>query len=117
MSSLTLPQLRQLISLVEKREVLQVEMAEIEFRIASALQGKTLKGPKANPSTRTGWRGSTKASILGALKEAGKTGVTAKDLSAKLGLKNQNVHVWFATTGKKIPGLKRFGPGRWALTV
>jgi len=30
-----------------------------------------------------------------------------KDLSSKLGVKNQNVHVWFGSTGKKLKGLKR----------
>jgi len=64
---------------------------------------------------KKGKRGALKELILAELKTAGSKGVSVKDLSAKLGVKNQNVHVWFSTTGKTVSGLKKSGPGRWEL--
>jgi hypothetical protein len=29
-------------------------------------------------------------------------------------VKNQNVHVWFSTTGKKLPGMSKVGEARYA---
>lgn len=72
-------------------------------------------GPPAVKSSRkTGRRGALKAKIVTALKAAGNKGVSVKDLSSKLGVKNQNIHVWFATTGKKL-GAKKVKPGVYKL--
>jgi hypothetical protein len=73
-----------------------------------AKQGKAVK------SVGTGRRGALKDAILAELKAVGSKGIAVKDLSAKLGVKNQNVHVWFATTGKTIKGLKKTGAGVWS---
>ena len=54
-----------------------------------------------------------KDAIVAELKKAGTVGVTVKDLSAQLGVKNQNLHVWFSSTGKTIKGIAKVGPGRW----
>ena len=56
-----------------------------------------------------------KARILAALRTAGDKGVAVKELSAKLGVKNQNVHVWFSSTGKKLGTIQRVGAGRYRL--
>ncbi|MGB7838629.1 MAG: hypothetical protein WBL40_11025, partial [Terrimicrobiaceae bacterium] len=60
-------------------------------------------------------RGALKARILAALRTAGDKGVAVKELSAKLGVKNQNVHVWFSSTGKKLGTIQRVGAGRYRL--
>jgi hypothetical protein len=73
-----------------------------------------VKAPAVKPAKK-GKRGALKELILAELKTAGSKGVSVKDLSAKLGVKNQNVHVWFSTTGKTVSGLKKSGPGRWEL--
>jgi predicted transcriptional regulator of viral defense system len=49
------------------------------------------------------------------LRTAGDKGVAVKELSAKLGVKNQNVHVWFSSTGKKLGTIQRIGAGRYRL--
>jgi len=109
--------LKNLISLVEKRDRLQIELARIESQIAAAAQGSQVsKTPKAPAKGKRGKRGALKESVLKALKEAGKKGVSIKELSSKLGVKNQNLHVWFHTTGKTVKGLKRSGPGQWVLS-
>ena len=118
--------LRSLVSLIEKREKLLGEVAAIEKQISSALGESSFDSPEpsrrlgrkvgntrvAKPAKQGGKRGKTKELILGALKEAGANGISVKELSAKLGLKSPNLHVWFATTGKKLtekarPGIYR----------
>ena len=112
--------LKGLIKLVEKRDALQAELSKIDSQISSAFGGKAAKviaqASKAQEVPR-GKRGALKESILACLKAAGKPGVSVKELSSKLGVKNQNLHVWFHTTGKKVKGLKKAGVGRWALVA
>ena len=55
-----------------------------------------------------------KQRIVQTLKTAGKSGVTVKDLAAKLGKSYGNISVWFHTTGKGIKEFKKVGPGRFA---
>jgi len=69
---------------------------------------------KAAKPAKKGKRGALKESVLAALKAAGSEGIAVKDLSAKLGVKNQNLHVWFSTTGKTVKGLKKTKAGTWA---
>ena len=68
--------------------------------------------PRVRPAVDAG---RLKARILAALKSAGDKGVAVKELSAKLGVKNQNVHVWFSSTGKKLGTIQRVGAGRYRL--
>lgn len=69
--------------------------------------------PAAKPAKK-GKRGALKESILATLKAAGSKGVSVKDLSTKLGVKNQNLHVWFSTTGRTVKGLKKTATGTWS---
>jgi hypothetical protein len=55
-----------------------------------------------------------KERIVGTLKAAGKSGVTVKDLAAKLGKSYGNISVWFHTTAKGIKEIKKVEPGRFA---
>jgi len=113
--------LRTIVSLAEKREGLLSEVAKIETQIR-ALEGskpetgkkpgKVRKASSAKPAG--GRRGKVKDLIIAELQAAGKGGVSVKELAPKLGLKAQNLHVWFNTTGKKL-GAKRIGPGKYRL--
>lgn len=108
--------LRSLLALTEKRESIVSQLEKLDAEITAAFQRSTDGGPinligpparvrggkKAVASTRKrGKRGALKGLILSALETAGAAGVAVKDLASKLGVKPQNVHVWFATTGKK----------------
>jgi predicted transcriptional regulator of viral defense system len=73
------------------------------------------KAAKLSEAQAGGRRGALKARILAALRTAGDKGVAVKELSAKLGVKNQNVHVWFSSTGKKLGTIQRVGAGRYRL--
>jgi len=75
---------------------------------------KAEKVQKAKAPKSSGRRGALKGQILKLLAGAGPEGASVKDISAKLGVKNQNVHVWFSTTGKKLPEISKVGEARYA---
>ncbi|CAN5467690.1 hypothetical protein BH09VER1_BH09VER1_26110 [soil metagenome] len=76
----------------------------------AAVERKTVK----KASKKGGRRGAMKEQIIAVLKEAGTKGASVKDISSQLGVKSQNVHVWFATTGKTA-GVKKLAPGVYRL--
>jgi len=76
---------------------------------------KAPKVPAPAKAAKTGSkRGALKGDILKLLAAAGPEGVSVKDISSALGVKNQNVHVWFSTTGKKMPEIGKVGEARYA---
>ena len=130
--------LESLIKLTKKRDILLDELKKLEAAITSVTSGgksepatvrrrrrstgrRRSAAPAAEIKTakdseaQTGRRGALKARILAALRTAGDKGVAVKELSAKLGVKNQNVHVWFSSTGKKLGTIQRVGAGRYRL--
>ncbi|MFV0415668.1 MAG: hypothetical protein ACK5NG_04810 [Chthoniobacterales bacterium] len=82
-----------------------------------AVKGKKAVTVGAAKATKkaSGRRGSIKGKIMNLLKAAGDKGVTAKEITSKLGIKNQSVHVWFGNTGKKVSNIVKKGPGHWVL--
>ena len=137
LSKITTSTLEALVKLTKKRDTIVKELRRIEAAITGAYSGR-----KSEPSTGRrrrgrgrrrslpaatrarklsgaqaagGRRGALKARILAALRSAGDKGVAVKELSAKLGVKNQNVHVWFSSTGKKLGTIQRIGAGRYRL--
>jgi hypothetical protein len=119
--------LRSLLKLTEKRDALVAEIKKIDSEIVSAYAGKApapakrgarkvaVKTSATPPQRKKGSRGALKAKILAALREAGAKGVAVKDLSKKLGVKNQNVHVWFSSTGKKLGTIQKVSAGNYRL--
>ncbi len=73
--------------------------------------------PKAKRGRKpgSGKRGAMKEQITALLGKAGPEGMAVKDISETLGVKNQNVHVWFSTTGKKVDGISKVGEARYAM--
>jgi hypothetical protein len=129
--------LESLIKLTKKRDTLLDELKKLETAITSVTSGRKpepatvrrrkgtgrrrsapaaeIKTAKQAEAQTGGRRGALKARILTALRAAGDKGVAVKELSAKLGVKNQNVHVWFSSTGKKLGTIQRVGAGRYRL--
>jgi DNA-binding NarL/FixJ family response regulator len=130
--------LESLIKLTKKRDILLDELKKLEAAITSVTSGgksepatvrrrkstgrrrsvapaAEIKTAKDSEAQTVGRRGALKARILAALRAAGDKGVAVKELSAKLGVKNQNVHVWFSSTGKKLGTIQRVGAGRYRL--
>ena len=137
LSKITTSTLEALVKLTKKRDTIVKELRRIEAAITGAYSGrksepstgrrKRGRGRRRSlpPATRAsklsgaqaagGRRGALKARILTALRAAGDKGVAVKELSSKLGVKNQNVHVWFSSTGKKLGTIQRIGAGRYRL--
>lgn len=78
---------------------------------------KAPKAPKAGGRRKGSKRGQLSARILDLLKEAGDKGISVSDLAAKLGIQYRNTYVWFATTGKKNPAIKKVGPATYKLAA
>jgi len=88
--------------------------------VAPAPAAKVAKVAKAAPAAKkaaapvsTGRRGALKDSVIAVLQSVGEAGISVKDLSDKLGVKNQNVHVWFSTTGRKLGNITKVGSGKY----
>jgi hypothetical protein len=130
-SSLNSSTLCGLIKLTERKESLVLEIAKIDAQLSSLILGKTAPvekrrgrpmkkatiAPKKlgdSPTKRTP-RGALKKKILTSLRVAGNAGLKVPELSKKIGVKNQNIHVWFSSTGKNLPEIKRVGKGHFKL--
>jgi hypothetical protein len=72
------------------------------------------KGRKAGGKAK---RGALSENVMVALSEAGSSGISIKDLSDKVGSNYRNVAVWFATTGKKNPKIKKVAPATYKLAA
>lgn len=130
--------LKNLIKLTQRKEGLLNEIQKIESQLASLITGKparttgkrrgrpakakkagrpakAAKAAKGRSPSKRAPRGQIKKKILTALKAAGDAGMKVTDLSKKIGVKNANVHVWFSSTGKKLPEIKRVGKGHFKL--
>jgi hypothetical protein len=136
--------LESLIKLTKKREALLEELQSVEAELSAAYSGekpaakvgrpakvksvgrpagkKTKAAAPAAPAAKVpalskslGRRGALKGKIIAALRAAGDKGIAVKDLSKKIGVKNQNVHVWFSSTGKKLGVIQKVGAGSYRL--
>lgn len=109
--------LRKIVVLSEKREKLLAEVGKVESEIRALETSGSGKGvtirKTASVKGARGRRSATKDRVMAELTAAGKEGALVKDLAAKLGLKPQNLHVWFASTGRKL-GIRKIGRGRYA---
>ena len=130
LNNITSAELRQLIPIVERKERVQKELREIESKLSTHLSlqptTRATRAPRRTRKTRTvrvskqplevkasnskiqqvesksgPKRGALKDSILAALQKADGAGIAIKDLSSALGVKAQNLHVWFSSTREK----------------
>jgi len=127
LSNLSSAQLARLIELVKEKESLQTKLDQINAELGSIETGKALPkrrgrkpgrpaGVKTKVATvRRSKRGKRlKEPLLKALSAAGTSGVTVKELAAKLKVKPGNIFSWFYTTGKKIKGISKVGEAKYA---
>ncbi|MCZ7636600.1 MAG: hypothetical protein M5U12_11590 [Verrucomicrobia bacterium] len=139
LTHLTSAALKPIITLVEQKEALEAQLEEITLRLAAwklDVESKAAKGPADQPTSRTPRkaattsaravatkaagtakrqpRGQLKESVLAQVKAAGSSGIRVADLAAKLGAKPKSLFVWFHSTGKRVTGLQKVGPGRYA---
>jgi hypothetical protein len=125
LSTLTSAQLAQLIGLVKEKEVLQSKLEKVDAALqalesgkAAGKRGRKRGRPPGKAKTGAGKprkRGKRlKAPLLKALSAAGSSGITVKELAAKLKVKPGNIFSWFYTTGKKIKGITKVGEAKYA---
>jgi hypothetical protein len=127
LAQLTSADLKQIVKLLEQRETLQSQVAQVDAELAAYEGGEAAEAVKGKPGRKPGSRaqakpgkakrakrGALKAAIIGLLQGAGKTGITVKDLTAKLGLGYSRVFAWFYKTGASIKEIKKAGPGKYA---
>jgi hypothetical protein len=132
MASPSTADFKAIIALSEKKDYYLAEAEKIQAQINSILSGNSAapakRGRKPKATTAEGQsapakkakvgrtrRGGIKEAIVALLHEAGEAGIAVKDIAEKVGKKAQNIHVWFATTGKAV-GAKKVAPGVYALS-
>jgi len=109
-------QLERVIELIQEKESLQAKLERINQSLTALETGGAVQAtasPRARPGRRKR-RGKLKEGILKALADAGKEGLSVKDLAEKLGAKFASVSIWFYTTGKKVKGIAKVGTRRYA---
>jgi DNA invertase Pin-like site-specific DNA recombinase len=124
LSNLSSAQLAHLISLVKEKEILQAKLEKVNAALQALESGKSApkkrgrkpgRPPGSTAKVKAGKRGKRlKAPLLKALSAAGSSGITVKELAAKLKVKPGNIFSWFYTTGKKISGIKKIGEAKYA---
>src|SRR5277367_1208930 len=124
LSNLSSSQLAHLIGLVKEKESLQSKLDHINAALQALESGKSApkkrgrkpgRPPGIKSKGKKGKRGKRlKAPLLKALSAAGSSGITVKELAAKLKVKPGNIFSWFYTTGKKISGIKKVGEAKYA---
>ncbi len=106
--------LQNLLKLAKKREGIMKALQQVENEISELIHAKSDTGERMPlPIGRMMGRGMLKQEILLNLTQAGEKGMSVRELSTKLGMRSQNIHVWFSSTGKKVPGLQKIGEGRY----
>ena len=123
LNTLTAADLKRIISLVERKETLQAQVAKIDAELAAyegaqATTGKPgrkagLQAKAKAPKAQGVKRGAVTEKIIEMIKSAGKSGITVKELAAKLDVNYNRVFTWFYSTGKKIKDIKKVGPGKY----
>jgi hypothetical protein len=122
----TSSQISQIGRLIQKREALLRKIDKIEVKLADYVPvagEETIPGKRTARLVRLGKTrrtarnrvpGKLKNVILKRLTTAGSRGVTVGDLSSAIKVKPGNIYSWFYTTGKKISGIRKIGPARYA---
>ena len=117
---LTSAQLERLIKLVREKQSLETRLERINGALAALDGGQpaSARTASARPKTiRRQRRGKLKEGILKALTEAGKKGMSVKELAEQLRAKPSSVSIWFYTTGKKVKGIAKIGPARYSYSA
>lgn len=105
-------------------------MDQIDAELGSIETGKPLskkrgRKPGRPPGVKTQEAGVRKSKrgkrlkepLLKALSAAGASGMTVKELAAKLKVKPGNIFSWFYTTGKKVKGISKVGEAKYAYSA
>jgi hypothetical protein len=101
--------LRKAIQLLQEREKLMGKLQNVEKEL-DAIGAKAAGRPNAGQRAP---RGALKEAVIEALKTAGATGLSPKELAASLGVSGMQINAWLASTGKRVKEIKRVGRGKY----
>jgi len=82
---------------------------------AKGRRGGKVGRPSKRSSRPLSKRGELMSRIMEELKSAGSAGVKIPDLADKFGVKRKNLFIWFATTGRRNPAIKKVGESHYRL--
>jgi hypothetical protein len=113
---------KQIVKLLEKKETLQAKVAQIDSALGRFESGEPAPLAQLKRGRKRGQpakakrapRGAVKTAIIDLLKGAGESGITVKDVAAKLGVNYNRVFTWFYNTGKSIKQIKKVAPAKYA---
>jgi hypothetical protein len=117
LTDLSSASIKRLVELVTQRISIEARLKKLQGSIKALVERlpsrvKPVLAETRKPAPRP--RRKLKGRLLKALEAAGKKGLSVKELALNLKSKPANVSVWFYTTGKKIKGIKKVGPARYA---
>jgi hypothetical protein len=126
LTTLTAADFKKIMGLLELKETLQAQVAQIDAELATYEGGQPAQATTGKPGRQVGFRAQPKAprakgvkrgavteTMIELIKGAGKSGITVKELAAKLGVNYNRVFTWFYSTGKKIKDITKVGPGKY----
>ncbi len=130
LATLTSKDLSRVQRLIERKEALTEQVAEINAQLQAIESGAPAPSAQAEPSSaaaeatpnahrpkrrgRRTARGQLKERVSNELKSAGKQGMKIGELAERLGTGYGNITAFFQTTAKKIKAIKKIGPARFA---
>jgi len=119
-TNLTSAQISKIAKLIKEKETLQAKIDKIDAELAATGAGgakPARRGRKPGPAKAKGTRkrGAVKEKILALLKNSGPKGIGVQEIADKIGAPARNVHSWFQTTGKKLPGITKVGRAKYTL--
>ncbi len=109
--------LRTVLRLLERKELHEAKVAQIERQIADLCgEQASSSAPRTQigRSSGRGKRGHVKDAVVGVLQQSGAAGITLKQICQKLGLSQSRLNSWLHATGKKIDAIKKIGRGQYA---
>jgi DNA invertase Pin-like site-specific DNA recombinase len=117
--------LRELVKLSERKEALMGQIQEVDRQMVhvQAKFGIPVHGDdqaaRVTVSRVTGRRrarrGALKEKIVVTLRKAGEKGVTIRELARKLNVPSANLYVWFNSTGRNVPEIRKIGVAKYRL--
>ncbi len=134
LSQLKLSDLKVIEQMLREKEDLQAKLEKINAQLAafgsepapvkpSAPAEPPAPAPRAPKAPRRADRaprakrrppGELKERIMALLQQAGKSGITVREIASRLGLHPQRIFVWFNATGKSLKGIKKVAPATYA---
>lgn len=125
-ANLTSAQISKIAKLIKEKENLQAKIDKIDAELAQSGATSAPKRRGRKPGRKPGRkatgksggtrkRGAVKEKILDLLKKSGAEGISVQEIAGKIKSPVRNVHSWFQTTGKKLPGITKVGRAKYTL--